>query len=162
MTSGLENRAAGHGFRTPHGFTFLELMLVLALIAIIFVSAVPLVSASLGERRLRADAEKISAMVRSQRARAQDDGRRHVLTIRSAGFFEKGNPPKEIAGLPRDAIFTLRYPGGKWEKPKDQAWEFSPIGMVTPLSVRLESGKAWIELDFDMLTGRVAEERYAF
>jgi type II secretory pathway pseudopilin PulG len=143
-------------------FTFLELMLVLALIAIIFVSAAPLVSASLRERRLRADAEKISSMVRSQRAKAQEDGRRHVLNIRPGGFFENGDPPKEIASIPNDAIFTLRYPGSKWEKPDDQSWEFSPIGMVTPLSIRLESGSAWIEVDFDMLTGRVSEERYAF
>jgi type II secretion system protein H len=162
MTFGPENRVVKKGLRAPHGFTFIELMLVLALIAIIFVSSAPLVSSSLRERRLRADAEKIATMVRTQRAQAQSDGRRHVLTIRSRGFFEKGNPPREVAGLPGKAIFTLRYPGAKWEKPQDQSWEFSPIGMVTPLSVRLESGSAWIELDFDMLTGRVAEERYAF
>ncbi len=162
MTFGPENRAAGKKLRTPAGFTFIELMLVLALIAIIFVAAAPLVSASLRERRLRADAEKIAVMVRTQRAQAQSDGRRHVLTIRSAGFFEKGDPPKEVAALPGDAIFAVRYPGAKWEKPQDQDWEFSPIGMVTPLSVKLESGNAWIEMDFDMLTVRVAEERYAF
>jgi hypothetical protein len=34
--------------------------------------------------------------------------------------------------------------------------------LVTPLSVRLSEGKSWIEVDFDLLTGRVAEERYAF
>lgn len=162
MTSGPENRPVEIGRGRLHGFTFLELMLVLALIAIIFVSSAPLVSSSLRERRLRADAEKISTMVRSLRAKAQGDGRRRVLEVRPQGFFENGDPPKEVAALPGDAIFTLRYPGAKWEKPDDQSWEFSPIGMVTPLSVRLESGSAWIELDFDMLTGRVAEERYAF
>ncbi len=160
MTSGLENKAGS--FCSLRGFTFLELMLVLALIATIFVSSAPLVSASLRERRLRADAEKISTMVREQRAKAQSDGRRRVVKIRPSGFFENTDPPKELAGLPQNEIFTLRYPGTKWEKPDDQAWEFSPIGMVTPLSVRLESGSAWIELDFDLLTGRVAEERYAF
>jgi prepilin-type N-terminal cleavage/methylation domain-containing protein len=162
MTSGPENRAPRQGFRGPHGFTFIELMLVLALIAIIFVSSAPLVSSSLRERRLRNSADQIATMVRTERSKAQNEGHREVLYVRGKGFFKKGDPPKQVAGFPNDAIVSVRYPGGSWEKPNDQALEFSPMGMVTPLSVRLETGPAWIEIDFDLLTGRVAEERYAF
>jgi len=156
------NRVSAKKRRRPRGFTFIELMLVLALIAIIFVASAPLVTASMRERQLRASADKIAEMVRDQRAEAQKNGRRRLIEVRSSGFYEKGEDGKQVAGLPGAALFRVRFPGKEWEKPENQIMEFSPIGMVTPLSVRLENGTAWIEVDFDMLTGRVAEERYAF
>jgi hypothetical protein len=137
-------------------------MLVIALIAIVFVGMTPLLSASFRERKLRAAAEGIEEMVRAQRAQAQNDGRRHVLEIRSQGFFDRAGKDSQVLGAPGADELYVRFPGAKWEKPAGQSWEFSPIGMVTPFSVRLENGNAWIEVDFDMLTGRVAEERYAF
>ncbi|MGH8046238.1 MAG: pilus assembly FimT family protein [Chthoniobacterales bacterium] len=144
------------------GFTLLELMMVIALIAIMFAVMIPLTSASSRERKLRTAAEQIEGMVRAQRNAAQDDGHRRILEISSRGFFEHGGKRDQVLGMTGAQTLYVRYPGAKWEKPAKQIWEFSPVGMVTPLSVRLEQGDAWIEVDFDMLTGRVAEERYAF
>lgn len=162
MTSGLPARVAKIGRRPPAGFTLLEMMIVIALIAIMFVGTAPLISASSRERRLRAAAEKIEEMVRSERSKAQAAGERRVLEARPAGFFEKSRKGREVLAMPEGAAITLRAPDGKWNKPEGQEWEFSPIGMVTPLSVRLQEDDAWMEIDFDLLTGRLAEERYAF
>ena len=159
MTSGRPNNAPPR--RRRGGFTLLEIMLVLMLIALIFVGAAPLVSTSMHERQLRASADQIADIIRDQRADARNDGHRRLVEIRSGGFYEKGSD-KQIASLPGNAIFHVRMPGGDWEKPDRQLVEFSSIGMVTPISVRLETGDAWIELDFDLLTGRIGEERYAF
>jgi len=138
-------------------------MLVIALVAIVFVAMTPLMTASMREKKLRASAEGIEELVRKQRSDAQDDGHRRVLEIRSKGFIDRTSKSNtQVLGAPGGTGFYVRYPGAKWEKPSGQRWEFSPLGMVTPLSVRLEDGDAWIEVDFDMLTGRVAEERYAF
>jgi general secretion pathway protein H len=146
----------------PRGFTLLELMMVIALIAIMFAVMIPLASASSRERKLRTAAEQIGQMVRDQRAAAQNDGQRHVVEVGSRGFFERTGKQGQVLGVPAVGEFYVRYPNEKWSKPAGQTWEFSPAGLVTPLSVRLEQGDAYIELDFDMLTGRVAEERYAF
>jgi hypothetical protein len=138
-------------------------MLVIALIAIVFIGSTPMVSASLRERRLRSAAEKIESAARDLRARAMADGQRHVVEIRPGGLFERERRmDRAIFETPRGMEVFVRMPGRPWGKPERQTWEFSPIGMVTPLSVRLSEGKSWIELDFDLLTGRVAEERYAF
>jgi len=131
-------------------------------IAIIFVGLAPFVATSMTERRLRADADAFADMIRDQRAEAREDGHSRLLEIRSGGFFEKGGKQRAIAPLPGDAIFRVRMPGGEWEKPDRQLIEFSAMGLVTPLSVRFESGRAWIEMDVDLLTGRIGEERYAF
>lgn len=137
-------------------------MLVVALIAIMFIGTAPLISASSRERRLRAAAEEIEGMVRSERAKAQTSGERRVIEVRPAGFYEKSRGRKQVLAMPRQAAVSLRAPGADWQKPDGQEWEFSPIGMVTPLSVRLQDGGSWMEIDFDLLTGRLAEERYAF
>ena len=163
MTFGPHDRAVTGGRRGRRGFTLLEMMLVMALIVIMFIGTVPLVSASRHERKIRDVAEAIETMVRQQRSKAQTSGERRVIEIRPAGFFEKTKKGLEVLAMPKDAAITFRAPGEEdWGKPEGQQWEFSPIGMVSPLSVRLEEGDAWMEVDFDLLTGRVAEERYAF
>ncbi len=161
MTSASNRRSRAGGAR---GFTLLELMLVIALIAIVFVGMTPLITASMREKTLRADAGRIEEMVRAQRSDARGDGRRRTLEVRSKGFVDRAGETGEnlVLGLPAGSVFYMRYPGAQWEKPAGQIWEFSPMGMVTPFSVRLENGKAWMEVDFDMLTGRVTEERYEF
>jgi prepilin-type N-terminal cleavage/methylation domain-containing protein len=160
MTFGLPDRGV-IGLRGARGFTLLEIMLVLALIIIMFLGAVPLVTASGGERRLRTAAEDIEGMVRAQRARAVSSGNRLLLDVREGGFYERGNKERPVMALPKGATLSLRAPGGEWGKPDGQEWEFSPAGFVTPYSVRLVEGDSWIEVDIDLLTGRVAEERYA-
>jgi len=144
-------------------FTLIELMLVIALIAIVFIGSTPMVSASLRERKLRSAAESLESAVREERSRAMGDGQRHVVEIRSGGFVEQDRKKtRKIFEAPRGVEVYVRMPEREWGKPEGQDWEFSPIGLVTPLSVRLSEGKSWIEVDFDLLTGRVAEERYAF
>lgn len=85
---------------------------------------------------------------------------RAEVEIRPAGLV--GDDDDVLFLAPQGADFSVRYPGGEWEEADGQVWEFSPAGMVTPMSVRFSEGKDWIEADFDLLTGRVAEERYAF
>ena len=143
-------------------YTLIEIMLVLALIAIMFIGAAPLVSASMRERRLRSAAEDIEGMVRTQRSQALTSGERRVLRIEASGFYDKSKKHKLVLASQKSELMSVRLPGSDWSDPDGQDWEFSPIGMVTPLSVRLKEGSSWIEVDFDLLTGRVAEERYAF
>lgn len=160
MMSGPPIRARAGG---ASAFTFFELMIVLAIIAVVFIATVPLVGPSVRERKLRAIAQDIQGFVRTERSLAQSSGDRRVVEVRPSGFFEKIGGKAEALAMPKDARVTLRVAGGpKWEKPAGQPWEFSPIGMVTPYSVRLEDGDSWLEFDVDLLTGRVAEERYAF
>lgn len=136
-------------------------MLVIALIAIIFVGVAPMVGASGRERRLRDAAQGIEQMVRTERLAAIESGTRRVVEIRGTGFYERAAKPRELLPMP-DVKLALRAPGADFGKPGGQEWEFSPTGLVTPYTVRLQEGNAWMEIDIDLLTGRRAEERYAF
>lgn len=163
MTS-ISNLSSRPRFFRWGGFTLLEIMLVLGLIAILFIGLAPVVSASLRERKLRGAMAELSDAVRLQRLLSQENGFRINVEIRPDGLAvpQPDGNSRMLFTVPGGANLSVRYPGGKWVEADGQPWEFSPAGLVTPLSVRLDEGDDWIEADFDLLTGRVADERYAF
>lgn len=151
-----------HRCRAHAGYTFLELALALAIVAVIFFSVVPLILSSQQERHLRQGMDAIAQLVRDSRYAAEKTGQPANLTFRATGLTpSRGNAsisPVEIS----EGRLLVRYPGGTWEKAGGQEWTFYASGLVEPLSVRIEQGGAWVESDFDFLTGSVADERYSF
>ncbi len=147
------------------GFTFLEIALALGIVAIVFVATIPLAQTSLRERRLRSAADTITDMVAEQRTQAGKTGQAITVLIRKSGFEridEATNAPEVLVGIPKNAALAVRHFDEKWAAPDGQRWEFSPAGMVTPLSIRVSEGDGFIEQDYDFLTGRVADERFSF
>lgn len=157
MTTCRGNRA-----RSCRAYTFLELALALAIVAVVFFSVVPLILASQRERHLRQTMDALAALVRDSRYAAEKLGQPGHLTFGPKGISSsqegEGLAPVSLAGCQ----LLLRYPGGKWEKADGRDWNIYSTGLVEPLSVRLEQETAWIETDFDFLTGNVADERYSF
>ncbi len=52
-----------------------------------------------------------------------------------------------------------RWQATEWVVPQGTDWVFAATGLAEPLSVRLERGESYIELDFNPLTGVVDERR---
>lgn len=148
--------------RAREGYTFLELALAMAIVAVIFFSVVPMILSNQQERHLRQGMEAIAQLVRDARYAAEKSGQPASLVFRATGLASSranaSTSPVEISG----GQLLVRYPGGKWEKAGGQKWTVYASGLVEPLSVRLEQGGAWVESDFDFLTGSVADERYSF
>lgn len=144
------------------GYTFLELALVLAIIAIVFFSVVPVIFVHQRERQLKTAMDSIAQLARDCRFTTEDKGVEAVLAFQTNGVMplSKGTSltPAEIG----NCSLLVKYPGGQWERANGQDWRFFSGGMVEPVSVRLENGDAWVESDFDFLTGSVADERYSF
>ena len=151
-----------HRCRARAGYTFLELALAMAIVAVIFFSVVPLILASQQERHLRQGMEAIAQLVRDSRYAAEKTGQPANLTFRANGLVPSRGGASASRVEISDAQLMVRYPGGKWEKAGGQEWNLYASGLVEPLSVRLEQGGAWVESDFDFLTGSVADERYSF
>ncbi len=147
------------------GFTFLEIALTMAIIVVVFVALIPLADISLRERRLRTVMDDIAELVADQRTRASESGRPLAVTISEAGFEQLNEETKQfdlVLKTPPGIQVAVRFPNEKWEEAEGQRWDFAPAGMVTPLSIRVAEGDAYIEQDYDFLTGRVAEERFSF
>jgi len=156
MTCRRTRRLAGR----RRAFTLIEVIIALAIIAIIFVALIPLAAPSLSERRLRHAMDDIVAFVRSHRLAAESAGSEVFIQCHSDGLMVN---QKSLAGrveMP-DVRMSIRFPGGKMERAHGQVWRILPCGVVLPATVRLEDGGSWLEVDVDPLTGDILEERYS-
>lgn len=144
----------------------LEIVIALMIVTVIFLGMAPLVIQSLRENRMRGWMDEVAFFVADERAAAEQSGDERRIFFNKDGL-ERFDPdsgrPEVVMVHPIAGEVTVRFPGQqKWSKPDAQVMRFFPAGMVTPLSIRLEEGEDWIETDFDFLTGRVADQRYAF
>lgn len=148
--------------RTQHGYTFLEIALALGIVVVVFLAMVPVVQSSLQERELRQTVQDVSNFVLETRSAAARENRRIAVRMESSGLMEADvtTPDREVV-FPKNMQISVPGPQRKWMPLDGQMWYFSPIGTVTPITMKFAIGDRWIELDFDFLTGRVAEERYA-
>jgi prepilin-type N-terminal cleavage/methylation domain-containing protein len=152
----------GNEQRRSCGYTFLELTLALAIVAVIFLAAAPLVLSGRREKKLTAEMDAIAQMVREGRLAAEKTGLEETFDLQTNGIAStRKSPSTGPVEIEKGKLF-VRYPGGKWEKASGQDWKFYSSGLVEPLSLRLEEDGAWIESDFDFLTGSVSDQRYSF
>ncbi len=144
----------------------LEIVIALMIVTVIFLGTAPLVIASFRENRMRGWMDEVAFFVADERVAAEQSGEERRIILGKDGlerFDPESGRPEVVMAEPTEGEVSIRFPGEqKWSKPDGQVWRFFPAGMVTPLSIRLEVGEDWIETDFDFLTGRVAEQRYAF
>jgi len=151
--------------RPPAGraFTLFEVMLVLAIIAAVFLSVVPVIAAGYKERRLRDTMDTMVEFVRESRRQSEETGRERLLVVQPGGLaIREGGKLLPGVAAPSGVALSVRAPQGEWARADDQEWRIFSCGLVTPASLRMQDGQAWIETDFDFLTGGVAEERYSF
>ncbi len=148
------------GAARRRAFTLIEVIIALAIIAIIFIALIPLAAPSLSERKLRHAMDDLVAFVRSNRLAAESAGRDIVMQCNRDGLLVN---QKALAGRAdiSDVRFSIRFPGGKMERADGQAWRVLPCGVVLPATMRVEDGDYWLEADIDPLTGDIMEERYS-
>ena len=149
----------GHGWRRrPAGFSLLEVLLVMALIAAASTLAAMTVSGGFESMRLRSSAKEIAANLRYARAQAISTGKPQSFAIDPRAHVwqgangRKGEIPKKLG-----IVFT----GAREVQPRDGigAIMFFPDGASTGGRVQLNSrGAAW-NVDVAWLTGEVSLHR---
>ncbi len=144
------------------------MVVVLAVIGILLGVAATYMGGVFGEKSLEEPMAKIQALARKAQRSAVSLGRESVLLIEpggvrwySAGDLGRGEVAAEYA-LPDEVSLLVRpWRSEKWREPGKGGyrWEFEPGGFCEPLSLRLERGGSYVEVDFHPLTGGVADER---
>jgi len=143
-----ENRSAPDG-----GFTLLEIIIALSLVAILVSASLPYLfdsfASSEGERAM----ESIVAKARETRSDAMEKGVPHRLRITSVG----------VEGVPLPGGWQLEVRGindSKFHAPaRNQLWEFNPAGICEPLALRISNGDRQITETFDALTGQPVHDQ---
>ncbi|MEP6634161.1 MAG: GspH/FimT family pseudopilin [Luteimonas sp.] len=144
--------------RRPLGFSLLEVLLVMALIAAASVFAAMTVTGGLDSLRLRSSVKEIAANLRYARAQAISTGKPQRFAIDPRAHVwvgpkgRKGKVPPKLG-----IVFT----GAREVQPRDDvgAIVFFADGASTGGRVQLKSGKAAWNVDVAWLTGEVSLHR---
>ena len=142
----------------PRGFTLLELLLVLAIVAVAVLLGSGAIGRGMDGLRLRSSANGIAAQLRFTRAQALATGEPQRFTIDPAAHAWQA--PKDRHGtVPARAAIV--FTGAREAQPTEGqgAIVFFPDGASTGGRVRLQQGAAAWQVDVAWLTGQVAVVR---
>lgn len=166
------------------GFTLLEIVVVLVLIAVLAGGAIGMMASSDDERRLKDSSGEIEALAKRARTVAALQQRPYALeffdnrvslmplaeAIIEPAAREKASARLELAGNQSGSVHAdwtadsemriavRRWASDTWfpiDSKSRQVWRFDPEGFCEPLGVRLEAGPSWMEMEFHPLTGSI-------
>jgi prepilin-type N-terminal cleavage/methylation domain-containing protein len=163
-----------------HGFTLLEMCIVLFIIALLASLAMPAMNSAFTERGLRNDSHEFSLMVKTAMIKSGEEQRPYIISLQGTQLLlEPAQAVGEVSGkdapvdpAPDEAGTTqaltldnaLKFPDmekkDKWDVLPAVTWTFQPNALCPLPRVRFERGKAYIELSFNALTGNVEDEAY--
>jgi general secretion pathway protein H len=142
--------------RTHRGFTLLELVIVLSIMAIIAGLTIPMLGAGVSTTELKSAARQVAAglrMARSEAVATRQDTR--VLLDLEHRTFQVERDSR-VHELPRELQIKLFTAQSDLVDEHTGAIRFFPDGGSNGGRVTLASGERKYEVDVDWLTGRVA------
>ncbi len=179
-----------NGAFSPHGFTLLEMCMVLFIIMLLLAVMMPAIQSAFVEQAVRDDARQLSLMVKTAMLQSTEQHRPYVidLTATTMALHPLGETPKdadsssstsdeevsakksatdEVAIASRlDGPNKLLAPDPKkahaWIAMPATSWRFQPGELCPAPRVRLARGEAWVEMSFNALTGNVENEAAYF
>jgi prepilin-type N-terminal cleavage/methylation domain-containing protein len=173
----------------PRGFTLLEIVIVLAISAVVMGGAVGLMVYSSDERVLRNASGEIELLAKRARTTAIllqtpyalefREGVVKLLPLAEAGRDEKrtvggsrvgGEPVVQEAGERWEyaledgvQVFVRRWNSSEWLPTRKDAvhvWRFDPTGLCEPVSVKLTLENSWSEDTYHPLTATIRESLF--
>ena len=142
--------------RSARGVTLLELLIVLALIALVTGFAVPMFGGPVSTTELRTSARQLAAGLRLARSEAVSERRETFLVLDVAGKrFKVDRDPQEHA-LPSRIELKLFTAQNDLVNDKVGSIRFFPDGGSNGGRITVASGTRKFDVDVDWLTGRVA------
>jgi general secretion pathway protein H len=144
--------------RAARGFTLIELVAVIALIAAITVLFVSVLNAGLPGQQLRGAARELAAQMRYARAQAMASGEPQDVTLDAAT--REGHAPRERHGQLSPKIEVVAV-GARDSNatPTVATYRYFPDGASTGGHVRLRRGDAEWRIDVEWLTGEIVLRR---
>ena len=142
--------------RSSTGVTLLELLIVLALMAIVAGIVLPMFGGPVSTSELRASARQLAAGLRLARSEAVAQRRETFLVLDVAGKrFKVDSDAKEHA-LPSRIELKLFTPQNDLVDESVGSIRFFPDGGSNGGRITVASGERKYDVDIDWLTGRVA------
>ena len=142
------------------GFTLVEIVIAVAILAVVLLMAMPSLEGVIADRKLRASLDRFNNLVREAQGRSVNEHRPYLIVwgresvIVQPEAFGKDEDQKAAAtfSLEHGSALTLTLPAALKSKPAGE-WIFWPTGTCEPATVHYE-GRAgtWTE-NYSPLTG---------
>ncbi len=174
--------------KSSQGFTLIEIVMVMAIAAVVMAGAISLIVFSSDERGLRNASGEIELLAKRARTIAIlhqipyalefREGVVRLLPFAQAGIVDKKSigkkqhAPEPVANDPGEnrqynlasgVTLTIRHwNSDKWlgtAKDNVQVWRFDPDGLCEPISVHLALGRSWAEDTFHPLTATISDSQ---
>ena len=152
--------------RSPrHGFTLLELCIVMALAVLLMAVAIPSLSGQLARKRLQDSFDRFDSLVGEARRHSVTEGKPYVLVWRKGGVFiypgdlsdedrRKGGPTASVDfSRAADGECSIVRGASLTAKPAPE-WTFWPTGNCEPVLVRYEGPAGTWEAAYSGLSGQ--------
>ena len=144
---------AGRAFHSLGAFTLLEILIAMALVAILIAASIPYLYDAAGSSEADRMSDSIAARVQEVRKQSMESGLSKDLEITS----------NKIVGLSLPIGWSLQLKGindSRFRPPlRGEKWTFTPAGICQPLELRIGNGERSIALSFDALTGELLHDR---
>jgi prepilin-type N-terminal cleavage/methylation domain-containing protein len=172
--------------RHARGFTLLEMIMVLVILAILAGLSLPSVESAFTEQGVRRDSHQLALMVKTAMIQSADQNRAYEIDLSPTEMAlhpvgeAAADPTADAAttdgdtssdsAKPVDIVVTSELdPANKlmvpdpikanaWESIPPTTWIFKPGELCPATRVRFSRGEAYVETSFDALTGNVVDE----
>jgi prepilin-type N-terminal cleavage/methylation domain-containing protein len=175
-----------------HGFTLLEMLMVLLVIAILAGLSMPAMESAFTEQAVRKDTHQLALMVKTAMIQSAEQHRTYIidLTDTTMALYPQGaaaadpdasssstsddddasnnSAPVDVEvssklDPPNQLLAPDAIKTDAWNPmPPDTQWVFQPGELCPATRVRLKRGDAWLEMSFNALTGNVENEANYF
>lgn len=143
-----------------HGFTLVEMIVVVVLIAATTAMAASVMSAGLPGQQLRNTARELAAQLRYTRAQAIVTGTSQLFTL-DTRTREWQAPNRRQGRLPQQIQIVATGARNEQTQPNQVAIRFFPEGAATGGRIVLSRERAAAQVDVEWLTGEVRIQRTA-
>ncbi len=140
----------------PHGLTLLELLIVIALMAIVAGMVIPMFGGPVSTSELRSSARQLAAGLRLARSEAVSERRETFLVLDVAGKRFKVDREAQAHSLPAKIELKLFTAQNDLVNESVGSIRFFPDGGSNGGRITVASGARKFDVDVDWLTGRVA------
>jgi prepilin-type N-terminal cleavage/methylation domain-containing protein len=172
------------------GFTLLEMIMVLVIIAILAALSLPSFQSAITENAVRKDSHQLALMVKTAMLQSAEQHRAYMIELspvemalhpvgeaaadpNASDTTVETSEDSTTNSAPIDVVVTteidvdnqLQVPdpekSNTWMSMPATQWIFEPGELCPATRVRFSRGKAWLEMSFTALTGNVENETFS-
>ncbi len=138
------------------GFTLLEILMAIGLVAVLTAITVPLIGGAIGRSEGEELEDSFARVAAAVRRDAMASGEARRVTVDRRGISAGSEAARVGEGW---KLEMMRLTDSRWRAPgKNEIWEFNAAGVCEPLAFRITGPDETLHIRFDPLTAQILRD----